>query len=57
MAAELSLEDVNHVKLKAKVSNLKGMYMKMVTWRSQTGQGVLETSGEQSVKGKFNLAY
>ena len=52
MIRELKLNDCDEIKVKAKVSNLKGKYNRAVDWRSKTGAGVLETEGPASVQGK-----
>jgi hypothetical protein len=50
--AKIKMEEVSSVQLENKVRALRETYTKAVEWRNKTGQGVLETEGEQSVNCK-----
>jgi hypothetical protein len=47
--------DCTENQLKNKVKNLKKEYTKVISWRNQTGQGVLERDGEESFKSEYLL--
>jgi hypothetical protein len=53
MNGELKLKDVTWEKIRSKVMHLKTAYIRAVNWRNQTGQGVMEESGTDAVKGKL----
>ncbi|CAL8134472.1 unnamed protein product [Orchesella dallaii] len=48
---KLGLEDCTVSQLKNMVANLKRKYIKAIDWRNNTGQGVLDEEGEESVLG------
>ena len=52
---KLAFEDCTGIQLKNQVKNLKNKYTKAVEWRNKTGQGVLETDGEESFKSKNRI--
>jgi len=54
---KLTLPDCNVNQLKNKVKNLRNKYTAAIEWRNKTGQGVLESEGEDSVKRKFRTNY
>jgi len=55
MLLTLNIPDATLVKVKAKVANLKTLYLKAIDWRGSTGEGLLlnDPDGAKTVRGEL----